>query len=97
MKIDKLQPGMIVYDVGRRRMGNTTRSTVGVWRVQIVSVDVDARVVVASWNGNRQRPYGERTWSKWRLEAPHLVPMAMGGYRLARRGEAKSSGGAGRG
>lgn len=52
MKIEKLHPTMVVYDVGRHKMGNTTISTVCVWSVLIVSVDVEARTVVASWNSN---------------------------------------------
>jgi len=87
MKIEKLQPGMVVYDVGRHKMGNTTISTVSVWSVRIVSVDVDARTVVASWNSNQAKPYREGIWSKWRAKRPQLVMMALGNQRLARRGE----------
>ena len=88
MKIEKLQPGMVVYDVGRTKMGNTTMSTVSVWSVRIVSIDVEARTVVASWNNNQNETFRERAWSKWRLKQPQLVTMALGNQRLARRGEA---------
>lgn len=87
MKIEKLQPGMTVYDVGRNKMGNTTLSTVRVWRVHIVSVDVEARKVVASWNSNQSKIYTEQTWSKWRAKRPQLVTMPLGNRRIARRGE----------
>ena len=88
MKIEKLQPGMVVYDVGRHKMGNTTISTVSVWSVRIVSVDAEARTVVASWNSNPAKTYREGVWSKWRAKRPQLVRMAFGNQRLARRGEA---------
>lgn len=87
MRIEKLQPGMVVYDVGHRKMGNTTIPTVCVWSVLIVSVDVEERTVVASWNSNPAKPYREGIWSKWRAKRPQLVRMTLGNYRLARRGE----------
>jgi hypothetical protein len=86
MKIDKLQPGQIVYDVGRVKMGNTTISTVAVWNVRIVSVDVDAGTVVASWNSNPERKYYGREIRRWRAKRPVLVRSGLG-YRLAKRGE----------
>lgn len=87
MKLEKLQPGMTVYDVGRHKMGNTTVSTVSVWSVLIVRVDAETRTVVASWNSNKAQSYGEHTWSKWRVRRPLLVRCVLGNYRLALRGE----------
>jgi hypothetical protein len=87
VKIEKLQPGMTVYDVGRTKMGNTTLSTTLVWDVYIVSVDVEKKTVVARWNGNQERTYYFRTWSKWREKRPMLVRTGMGAYRLANRAE----------
>jgi hypothetical protein len=87
VKIEKLQPGMIVYDVGRTKMGNTTMSTVSVWGVYIVSVDAEKNTVIAKWNGNKERTYYSRTWSKWRKKSPMLVRTGMGAYRLANREE----------
>lgn len=87
MKIEKLQPGAMVYDVHSQRMGNTTLRSVGVWPVQIVSVDVEARTVMAKWNGNPERKFSERQWSKWRAKKPALVKTGLGAYRLAKRGE----------
>lgn len=87
MKIDKLYPGAVVYDVHTVRMGNTMVRSVGVWPVQIVSVDVEARTVLAKWNGNPARNFSERQWSKWRVKKPRLVKTVIGAYRLAKRGE----------
>lgn len=86
MKIEKLKPGMIVYDVGRQRMGNTTQSTVAVWPVEIVSVDADGQGVIARWNNNPARWCGAHSVSKWRAKRPALVKSGIG-WRLARRGE----------
>ena len=88
MTIDKLKPGVIVYDVQRYRMGNTTLRSVGVWEVRIVSVDTETQTVVASWNHNRPEVYRSRIWSKWRLKKPKLIDTGFCGQkRLAKRGE----------
>jgi hypothetical protein len=87
MKIESLKPGMTVYDVGRTKMGNTTISTVSVWRVHIVSVDLEKRTVEASWNGNTAKTFRERSWSKWRAKEPLLIRGRMGYARMATREE----------
>ena len=91
MKFEKLMPGMVVYDVHRHKLGNTTMSTVGVWKVRIVSVDHEAKRVTASWNGNSAKTffYGEAT--KWREKAPLLIRGAFGSARLATREELKAA------
>ena len=88
MTLDKLEPGMVVYDVHSYRMGNTTIRSVGAWEVRIVSVDVERRCVVASWNHNPPSTYYKSSWSKWRLKKPRLVDTGFCGQkRLAKRGE----------
>ena len=91
MKFEKLQPGVTVYDVGRTKMGNTTRTTVSVWPVHVISVDYENRTVVASWNTNPPRTYSERNAVKWRKEKPMLIGTLMGGRRLATREERKAA------
>lgn len=87
MQIDKLAPGMVVFDVGRAKMGNTSRSTVAVWPVQIIAVDLEKRTVQASWNNNPPRTFSEKSWKKWRKDKPLLVELLFGSYRLATREE----------
>ena len=88
MTLDKLKPGMIVYDVTRYRMGNTTLRSVSVVLVRIISVDAETGRVTAIWNGNRERAYPMRIWSKWRMTKPELVTTGvLGQKRLAKRGE----------
>ena len=91
MKFEKLQPGMIVYDVRRHKMGNTTLSTVGVWTVRVLTVEAENRRVVASWNGNTPRIFYERDVRKWREKRPMLVKTMAGGQRLATREEQKAA------
>lgn len=86
MKIENLSAGQIVYDVGTTRMGNTSMRTVSVWLVRIEAVDVEAGVVVASWNGNKARSYYKEAWSRWRKNKPVLVKSGLG-HRLATRAE----------
>jgi hypothetical protein len=66
MKIHTFKPGMTVYSVLKRRIGNTTLSTVNAYTVTIESVDAKKGVVYASWNGNPVRAFSRRGWSKWR-------------------------------
>lgn len=72
MTLDKLKPGMLVYDVHSYRMGNTTLRSIGVWNVHIFAVDHESRTVQAMWNGNKSQIFRERQWSKWRLKKPEL-------------------------
>ena len=87
MKIEKLKPGMTVYDAHKYKMGNTNISTVGIWTVYIIQVDHEKRTVTASWNSNPQKTYYERDWSKWRIKRPELIEMPLGNKRIARRKE----------
>lgn len=89
MKIEKLQPDMIVYDVGRHKMGNTRISTVAVWPVRIISIDLEKKTVLASWNTNQPRTFYERSIKKWRADKPVLIRGVMGYARLATREERK--------
>jgi|GEM_PF-1022030 len=91
MKFEKLKPGMVVYDVGRHKMGNTTMSTVAVWSVRIISVDTEKRRVEASWNGNRPKVCYEYEAKKWREKEPMLIRSPMGYARLATREEIKAA------
>lgn len=87
MKIEKLKPGMTVYSVTRRKMGNTNISTVSLYLVLIVHVDGEKGTVLASWNNNPVREYHKNTWSKWRIKPPLLMHSITGSARIARRGE----------
>jgi hypothetical protein len=87
MKIEKLTPGQIVYDVRRQNMGNTTISTVAVFSVEIVSVDAEEGVVVASWNSNPPQRFYRQTWSKWRAKKPVTVPTGFFGQRRLQTAE----------
>lgn len=72
MKLDKLQPRMILYDRHKERMGNTTMWTLGEWRVVILEVHLEAPMpyAIVSWNTNRPERYYAcdvaklKTWSK---------------------------------
>lgn len=91
MKIEKIKPGMTLYDVGRTKMGNTNISTVRIWTVSVISVDLEKRSVRASWNGNLPRDFFEYSWRKWRLKEPMTITTFMGRRRLATRAEIAES------
>jgi hypothetical protein len=54
-----IKQGDELWDCHRHKMGNTTMTQMGAWRVKIISVDESARTVMASWNGNRPEVYSE--------------------------------------
>lgn len=89
MKIEKLKPGMKVYSLIRHKMGNTTISTISVYDVNIIDVDIQNCVVTASWNGNAAEKYYGREFN-WRLKKPILIGSRMGYSRLANRAEIKA-------
>jgi hypothetical protein len=89
VKIEKLQPGQVVYSVERRNMGNTATKTTSVFSVRIVEIDPDKRWVLASWNGNPPSKFYGRSVSKWREKKPVMVTSGFG-RRLATREEIKA-------
>jgi hypothetical protein len=91
MKFEKLKPGMVVYNVGRTKMGNTNISSVGVWKVRVISVAEDGRSVQASWNGNPPKTFYRREAEKWREKEPLLIRSGFGCARLATREEIKAA------
>ncbi len=51
-------------------MGNTTVVREAVFPVHIMSIDMEKRCVMASWNGNAPMRFSERHVNKWRLTKP---------------------------
>ena len=64
IKFEKLQPGMILFDIHSHRMGNTTMRQLGKWTVKVISVDVEHRTAMVSWNGNHPEEWSERQLRK---------------------------------
>jgi hypothetical protein len=89
MKISQLQPGMQVWNVLRRQMGNTTLRDTAVFSILVKEVDPEGRYVVASWNHNQPEKFYRGEVSKWRAKKPITVAMGFGSSRLANREELK--------
>ena len=87
MKIEQLSPGMVVYDCHSHKMGNTTISSLGVWEIEIISVDLEHGKVVASWNYNQPETYYSHAIGSWKKNKPILVKGPFGNYRRATRQE----------
>jgi hypothetical protein len=58
IKFEKVEPGMVLYDWHRTKMGNTNISRMGCWEVRII--DKTERGCTVSWNSNRPQFYGRR-------------------------------------
>ena len=78
IKFDKIKPGMVLLDIHRTKMGNTTVSRWGLWKVRVISVDPVTRTAVVSWNSNPNQ-----TWDAKRLQALYTKPTKA---YLAQRG-----------
>lgn len=77
IKFEKIQPGMTLWDRHRVKMGNTTMSRLGEWRVEIFSVDAMSRTAVVRWNHNAPSVWGERQLAKLyvkRISETQAVP-----------------------
>lgn len=90
MKLEKLKPAMVVFDVGKQKMGNTKMTTIAVWPVYIIDVDLERRRVSASRNNNSPQYFREHQVAKWRAKRPALVKEPFGRMRLATRDEQKA-------
>ena len=91
MKIKDLTPGQIVYDVHSECMGNTTMRSVGVWPIEIITVDPEGNWVEAGWNTNRPRRYYAGDVARWKAREPVLVNTGLAGQqRRATREELKA-------
>ena len=81
IKFEKIKPGMVLYDRHRRRMGNTTMTTLGEWSVRIISVDPETRSATVSWNGNREERYTAHRLAKlysWSMRNSEVCEMKTG-------------------
>lgn len=87
MKIEKLKPGMTVYDVHAYTMGNTKIRSLGVWPIRIISIDLAVKRVTASWNSNSPRTYGVHEIAKWKETQPFLISGSFGQKRRPTREE----------
>ena len=72
MKIEQLQPGMTVYNVQRRPMGNTTLKTTGVFSVYIKEVDMAAGKVLPPGTATRRSRHST-TWRSSDERLPQKV------------------------
>lgn len=68
VSFDKLKPGMRLLDIHRYRMGNTTMTKLGLWYVEVISVDTEKRTAVCRWNNNPPTTYVERKFRKLYLK-----------------------------
>jgi hypothetical protein len=82
IKFDKIEPGMVLLDIHREKMGNTTMSEWGLWKVKVISVDRAARTAVVSWNTNPAE-----TWHARRLEKLYAKPTKAYREQQERRGK----------
>lgn len=90
MKFEKIEPGMILWDVHSYRMGNTTVRSLGTWQVKILSVDRERQCASVSWNGNPAQTYYRLRLEKLKDKKPTLVRTGFGAYRRPTREEAKA-------
>lgn len=90
MKFDKLETGMVLYDVHSHKMGNTTMSTLGCWRVLVIQLDKERRRALCSWNGNKPSWYTEKGIEKLKAKEPILISSGFGMRRRATREEIKA-------
>lgn len=71
ISINKLKPGLRVWDAHKVKAGNTTTSVMGCWSVTIQEVDTEKGTVFASWNGNPARTYYAKSGKlPWRATRP---------------------------
>ena len=55
-----LKVGDTIYDCHRHKMGNTTASELGIWKIQVLEINESERKALVSWNGNPAQWKSER-------------------------------------
>lgn len=88
IKFEKIEPGMVLLDIHRQTMGNTTMREWGCWRVYVVSVDKKKRTADVHWNV-KFNPL--QTWPARRLERLYREGKEPKAYR--EQAERRSRGG----
>jgi len=73
--LNRLREGQVLYTVTRQKVGNTTLTRAAVHPVRVVRVDLAARRVMASWNGNPERAFSESQVAKWKVTKPVSRPL----------------------
>lgn len=70
VKFETIKAGDVLYDVHREKMGNTTMSAWGWWRVRVISIDHEKRVAKVSWNTNPPQVKGPSYFARLRRSIP---------------------------
>lgn len=78
IKFEKIQPGMRLADIHRRKLGNTTASALGLWWVDIISVDPVAKTAVVRWNWNPPQVWNQKRLEKLCAENSPRVARVLG-------------------
>lgn len=94
VSFDTLKAGDILYDCHRHKLGNTTMSVMGVWKVYVKEVSLFKREALTSWNGNPAKWVTERFFrdSSIRRFPPEWSCQDLGGYTCYMCGAKKSEG-----
>lgn len=81
IKFEKIEPGMILFDIHSEPAGNTTMRRLGCWEVRVVSVNKEKREALVRWNGNPATVWSARRLSKLYREKTkkYLEYVARGG------------------
>lgn len=87
MKYESIYAGQTLYNVVRRKLGNTALVTIVVEEVKIISMNSVEETVQAKVNGNPARTFHAVGYSKWRKSKPLLIAVGFGQHRLANREE----------
>jgi hypothetical protein len=70
--ISRLKTGQILFDKHKTRMGNTTMTRWGLWRVLVIEIDPELQWIIASWNGNKaEKMYAGRV-KKFKVKEPEM-------------------------
>ncbi|MEJ6003803.1 hypothetical protein [Paucibacter soli] len=70
--LSRMTVGQTLFTVTSQGVGNTTQKRMAVHGVTVIAIDLDRKVVTASWNRNPAREYGERQYSKWKVKRPEV-------------------------
>ena len=81
IKYERIKQGMVLFDVHKQKMGNTSMSRWGCWEVRIIVLLPTDHAAIVSWNGTPQQTWREHKLTRLYEKKPKKYTEQKGIFR----------------